>query len=191
VQITISNVSGNNCVASGVFFGAAPVATPPATASFVQSDTTTQGTWTGVYGSEGYDIFNGNVSLPSYAQVSVAGQQNYVWAASTSDPRALQTAPSSSSRIAACDYANGSFTINVSLSGTATHAVGLYLLGWDISRTETVQIADANSGTVLDTRTVNNFVNGQWLVWNLSGNVQITISNVSGNNCVASGVFFG
>ncbi len=40
---------------------------------FLGKDTTTQGTWEGFYGSQGYDVVGGPSSLPSYASVTPAG----------------------------------------------------------------------------------------------------------------------
>ena len=36
-------------------------------------DTTTQGNWQNVYGTQGYDIVSDAVSIPSYATVTPAG----------------------------------------------------------------------------------------------------------------------
>ncbi len=38
---------------------------PGPTAAFVRTDTTTQGNWAGVYGLEGYGIFNDATSYPA------------------------------------------------------------------------------------------------------------------------------
>jgi hypothetical protein len=51
-----------------------------------------------------------------------------------------------------------------------------------------VDILDANN-TLLDSRSVSSFVNGQYLVWNLSGHVIVKITNTS-SNAVLSGLFF-
>ena len=45
----------------------------PATATFLKPDFTTQGTWMGTYGSQGYDVIDGPSSLPSYASITPAG----------------------------------------------------------------------------------------------------------------------
>ncbi len=169
------------------------VTTPStSTLTFVNTDTTTQGTWTGVYGSDGYSILDGPSALPSYAQVSVSNQLNYVWAPSTTDVRALQTAAGSSSRMASCYYSSASFTLDVNLTDGQTHQMALYMLDWDsTSRAQTVRVTDASTGATLDSRSVSNFHNGQYLVWNVSGHVQITFLYGSGANAVASGLFFG
>ncbi|HEY2585578.1 MAG TPA: right-handed parallel beta-helix repeat-containing protein [Tepidisphaeraceae bacterium] len=192
VRITITLTAGANAVASGLFFGAAPGANS-ATAQYVKTDTTTGGTWTGTYGADGYSIFNGATSLPSYAQLSVANAQSWTWATSTTDGRDLQTAPGASTRIAACDFSATSFTFDLNLTDGKSHQVGLYALNWDswTYRNETITISDANTGAVLDTRNVSNFGTGQWRVWNLSGHVKITVANNGGMNAVLSGIFFG
>ena len=62
-------------------------------ASFVRQDTTTQGNWIGTYGSQGYDVIGNAASLPSYATVTPTGTlDRHTWAASTTDPRALEDA---------------------------------------------------------------------------------------------------
>src|ERR1019366_6783600 len=60
--------------------------------------------------------------------------------------------------------------------------------------------ADGASGAPLDTRILPNsntstnsanFVNGTYLIWNISGHVTITVEPNSGPNGVVSGIFFG
>ncbi len=132
-----------------------------------------------------------STSYPSYATVTPAGQSSWVWAASTSDVRALEKASSTTDRIAATWYSSSSFIIDVNLSDSNSHQIALYMLDWDNnSRTQTITIADAGTGTVLDTRNVSGFVNGEYLVWNISGHVTITVTRTGGSNAVVSGIFF-
>jgi hypothetical protein len=191
VKITVANNGGMNAVVSGIFFGGSPAPAGPA-ASFVRADTTTGGTWSGVYGADGYSVVNAATSLPSYAQLTTSGQQQYTWATSTTDTRDLQTAPGAATRIAACDFSATSFTFDLNLTDGKAHQVEIYALNWDswTYRNETFTLADANTGKVLDTRNISNFGNGQWLVWNISGHVKITVTNNGGMNAVASGLFF-
>jgi hypothetical protein len=171
-------------------FGAAASAS-----NYVNTDTTTQGNWTGTYGSGGYSVFGGSTSLPSYANLSVSGNSTWTWeAAGTSDPRALQISSGSSTHVAACDYSNsGSVSFNLNLNDGQSHKVALYLLDADSrSRSETVQISDANTGTILSTTSASNFSGGDYVVYTLTGNVKITIINNAGSlNAVASGIFIG
>ena len=194
VKITVTCTAGLNAVVSGLFFGNAP-ASHSATASFVKSDTTTSGNWGGAYGSDGYGIFDGPAALPSYAQLSATGANSFVWQSPSTDPRTLQTAPGSSTRIASCYYTSGaagsSFTLNLNLTDGNVHQVALYLLDFDNrTRAEIVQITDAATGAVLSTQNASNFYSGNYLVWNLSGNVKITLTCTGYVNAVASGIFF-
>jgi uncharacterized repeat protein (TIGR01451 family) len=162
-----------------------------AVATFVNTDTSTQGSWHGTYGADGYSVANDSQSIPSYATFAVQHQSNYTWVASTSDPRALQTA-SGTGRIAATWFQSTSFDFDVNLTDGKEHQFALYALDWDNQgRAETVQVVDANSGTVLDTRNLSNFTDGIYLTWNLSGHVKINVTSTSGANAVISGVFFG
>jgi hypothetical protein len=158
-------------------------------ASFTSSDAATQGNWRGVYGSDGYVLPDGNASLPAYADLSISGANAYIWAASTTDTRALQD-PTGTGRRAACWYGN-TFTYDVALSDGATHRVGLYALDWDgQGRTQHVEVLNADTGAVLDSRDLASFAGGRYLAWDVRGHVQIRITNLGGGNAVISGLFF-
>ena len=163
-------------------------------ASFVKTDSTTQGTWKGVYGANGSAVAGDQNNYPSYAQVNMSGQGEYTWTSSTSDVRALQYT-SQSGRLAATWYASTTFSIDVNLTDGNAHQVALYCLDWDNylgGRVEQIQVVDASSGAILDTRSVSSFWSGEYLVWNVSGHVTLKITN-TGNpngNSVVSGIFF-
>lgn len=164
-----------------------------AAAQFVGSDSTGQGNWKGTYGADGYSVAQDSSQLPAYAQLSSTGVNNYTWAGSTGDVRALQKAVATD-RIAACWYSGSSFTLDLNLTDSRTHRVALYALDWDSygPRSERVDIVDPATGTVLNSQTVSTFTGGKYLIWNLSGHVQIRITNlVNGSNAVVSGLFFG
>ncbi|MFL5241324.1 MAG: fibronectin type III domain-containing protein [Gemmataceae bacterium] len=162
-------------------------------ATFVKVDTTTQGSWKGVYGAQGYDIIGNAASLPNFAAINPNGNLNYTWAASTTNVRALQkSAAGSADRVAACWYSSTSFSVDLNLTDGQTHQVALYLLDWDTtSRSERIDVLDAVSGAMLDSQTASSFTAGKYLVWNLSGHVQIKVTRVAGANAVLSGLFFG
>ena len=160
------------------------------TVSFIKADTATQGNWIGTYGSQGYDVIGNAASLPSYAAVTPAGQKSYTWAASSTDPRALQDA-NGSARIAACWYSASSFTVDVNLTDGQTHNLELYFLDWDTtSRSEQVQFSNAATGAVLNTETVKSFHSGVYFDWAVSGNVDIKFTRLAGANAVLGGLFF-
>jgi len=160
------------------------------TVTFVVSDGSTQGNWQGSYGADGYSLANSTQSLPSYASFTPTGQSNYTWTTTTSDPRALQAA-SGSSRIASAWYGSA-FSFDVNFTDGNSHLFAFYALDWDNGgRAETIQVLNASTNAVLDTRTISNFNNGLYLVWNISGHVKITVSLLSGTNAVLNGAFFG
>jgi len=160
-------------------------------ASFLRSDTTTQGNWHGAYGADGYSVADDSQNLPSYSTFALQNQQDYTWVPNTADPRALQTG-SGSGRIAATWYNSSSFSLDVNFTDGNTHQLALYAVDWDSQgRSETVQILDATTAAVLDTRSISSFTGGAYLVWNISGHVTISVTQNSGPNAVISGVFFG
>lgn len=187
IQVTLLG-GGPNSVVSGIFFGAAP----SATATYIGEDTSTEGTWSGAYGSNGYAIANDAAQLPSYATLSFSGDSLTTWAASSTDPRALQTASGATTRIASAYYAASTFSININLTDGNTHQISLYLLDWTkLSRVESVSILDANSNAILNTQSFSSFGNGVYGLWDIKGHVVIQVTLKSGGpNAVTSGVFF-
>jgi hypothetical protein len=194
VQLRVTNTNPNTtAVVSGLFFD---VPAPTSSATFLTTNFTTQGSWQGVYGSQGYSVVNDATSYPTYAQVNVTGAGTYTWVASTSDVRALQKATNPNDRIASTYYSFTNFTIDVNLTDTAQHRVAAYLLDWDSylgGRSERIDVLDAATGTVLDTHTITSFSAGEYLVWNLKGHVRIQVTNTGSNQntCLLSGLFFG
>ena len=167
------------------------VVAPPVT--FLGVDTTTHGTWTGVYGNAGYVIANEPPTYLPYASAHFMGDFIYTWAGLTSDPRALQTAPGATSRIASAylQYSSAPFTININASDGNQHQVALYLMDWDSnSRNETITVSDASTGQLYDTQTFSNFHDGKWAIWNIEGNLNFTITTNSGLSGGVSGIFF-
>jgi hypothetical protein len=172
--------------------------TGSASATFIKTDTTTQGTWKGAYGADGVMINSDINAPPSYARVTFANNYSYAWAPSTTDPRALQKG-SGSDRIASTWYTpanavGSTYSIDMNLTDGAAHQVALYALDWDNygPRSETIEVRDFTTGRLLDIRPITNFVGGQYLVWTLKGHVVFNvINNKSGANGVLSGVFFG
>jgi hypothetical protein len=181
VQIKVTNISGPNAVISGIFIN--PVGAT--SDSLVQTDSTTKGNWIGTYGSQGYDIEG---DLPSDSSVTVTGATPYTMAASTTDVRALEN-PSGSGRTAT-EWYGSSFTIDVNHTGSQQYLLSIYAVDWaDWGRVEQIQLIDPATGVVLDTDTLSSFSGGVYLQWNVSGSVQIRVTNITGPNAVVSGVF--
>jgi hypothetical protein len=179
----------NNAVVSGIFFGAGTQTSATAAATFTKADITTQGNWKGAYGLDGSAIAMDSTHYPSYAQVTVGGTP-YAWTTSTADLRALQKY-AATDRIASTWYAASAYTIDLNLTDGNAHQVALYCVDWENGgRIERIDVLDAVTGGVLDTRTVSGFKAGQYLVWNVSGHITFRVTALS-NNAVVSGIFFG
>ena len=189
--LTVNGTSGSLIQPTTISLIVVPASSSGSSAIFTSLDTSTQGTWSGKYGSDGFLIANGSSNLPAYANVSFNGALTYTWASLTSDVRALQSYQGTSPRIASSYYSNnGSFTISLGLTDGAIHQVALYLLDWDTSsRAQTITITDPITGTVLDTRSAAALHNGTYGIWNIKGTVAIKVSEASGNP-VASALFF-
>ncbi len=175
-----------------------PTINPPpplpssATASFVKADTTTKGNWKGVYGAEGKVIVNDVTQLPAYAKLTPVNHQVYTWAGSTSDVRGLLKDSSLTDRLATTWYKSPTFDVKINLTDGQTHQVALYMLDWDTNqRSQTIQVLDQATGAVLDTRTISNFNQGVYYVYNIKGNVTIRFNQTGVWNSVVSGIFFG
>ncbi len=172
-----------------------PQPTAPGAATFVKADTTTQGSWKRAYGADGFNVIGDSTSYPSYVAVTPQGYSYFTFASSTSDTRGLQRAASTATdRVAACWYTGATMTIGLQFSDSATHQVAVYMVDWDGyggGRSQRVDVVDGN-GAVLDSRTVSSFSEGAYLVWNLSGQVSLRITNTNpSGNAVAFGLFFG
>ena len=167
-----------------------PPGTGTASASFVRLDTTTQGNWKGSYGVEGYKLSNDATTLPSYAQVTI-NENDWLWDGNNADPRALQRSVGSS-RFAGTWYTWSNMTVEVGLTDGESHEVALYAVDWDgLGRVEQIEVLDATTGVVLDTRTGTNFGGGHYWVWDIAGRVRFRITNTGPGNAVLSGVFIG
>ena len=168
-------------------------------AAFAGADATTQGSWKGKYGSDGYLVIGESTKLPGYLPpFGPKGaldyswvSSTYGWAASTTDIRALQKS-TATDRIAAAWYSEA-FSLDLPFSDHATHLVAVYCLDWDhVGRAQTVDVLDANTGAILNTQSLTSFGAGTYLVWNLSGHVRLRFSQTAaGLNAVVSGIFFG
>lgn len=194
VVVQLRGAAAGNAGAHSLSPTVLPTASPTATvaATFTTADMTTQGNWQGVYGSKGYLLAGDAQQLPATIHVTLSGQSGYIWAVSSVDSRALQKASTPGDRIAACWYASTSFSLAVDFTDGQSHQMALYLLDWDrLSRVENVTILDAATGAVLDTRSLSAFANGDYLVWQVRGNVVVRVTNEPGSlNAVVSGLFF-
>lgn len=183
LAVTISPSGGNTPT---------PTPTPGSgnSATYVQTDSTTQGNWIGVYGAQGYKLSQEASSLPTWAQVTLTGQSDATWASSTTDARALTKPGNTSDRIAGTWYTFNSYDISFNFTDGQSHKIALYCLDWDTdnTRSQKLEVLDGATNAVLDTRTLNAFKGGEYVVWQVSGNVKVRVTNL-GPNAVVSGIF--
>lgn len=191
VKFNVTRVSGRNAVISGAFFDVATANSTSGIAHYVTTDTSTQGNWQGAYGVDGYSVVGDKQSVPAYAVLTPQNQLSWVWATTTSDTRALQHV-GSAGRTAAAWYNLRTFSIDVNITDGGSHQIAVYSVDWDFrNRAQTIQVVDAQTNAVLDSRSVVNFNNGTYVVWTVSGHVKFNVIGTSGPNGVVSGVFFG
>jgi hypothetical protein len=163
--------------------------TEAATAVYMGTDAATQGSWRGRYGHSGYAVVSDATNYPSDAEVTVTGGTAVTWQAATNDNRALQL-PTGAGRLAAAWYTDSLMTIEVNLGDGALHQVALYAVDWDTTaREERIDVLDAITGTLLDTRSLSGFNRGQYVVWTVRGQVRFVVTRRAAANAVISGVF--
>jgi len=178
-------------------FNASSFGAPTATA--LGTDTNTQGSWKGIYGTVGYYIPNGPSSTPTDGSTFNPGAATlFTWGTNVASPSALKT---SGGNIASCWFNNlgtsfASLTLDVVIPSGQSQTVALYLLDYDKQgRVESVSVTDASNDSppLSGPTTVSgtNFANGEYLIWTITGEVHINITLVNGPNAVASGIFFG
>jgi hypothetical protein len=190
VQFRIASMNANTAVLSAIFFDQEK-AIPQAGATFLRVDAHTRGSWKGVYGASGYNVINDSTSYPAYAEVNFSGGAPFTWSNPSVDMRALQQVESLTDRIAACWFSDSKFSVDINLTDSQTHSVAFYFLDEDNKmRGERIEVIDAATKVVLSKWNVSSFVGGEYLVWNLSGHVQVQITHTAGDNAVLSGIFF-
>jgi hypothetical protein len=123
----VTSTGAINAVISGIFFGTAGTAIP-ATAQFVKVDTTTQGTWKGVYLADGYNVIGNTPSYPGTwlrrsAEIPCTRRYEYDRFARVA---ADWVGPGCSNW-----YSGTQFTIDLPFNGSGPYQMAVYCLDWD------------------------------------------------------------
>lgn len=160
------------------------------------TDTTTEGVWTGVYGSKGYMLGSssaGNISAPSGVTPSLSGQTWYAGGPYTV-PAAQPQVPGGGSTYDSFWYSSTSLTLDILQSAGHVATVSAYLCEDLVTNTRTVamkwqtptgiRLAGPYPQTLPDT--------GIYYRWTVTGHCQLVISYVSGTggNAVFQGCLF-
>jgi len=213
VTWTAADASGTYTAPAAYNFGAPPVsvtatsqADPSENASasvaligngakFIKIDSTTIGSWQGIYGAAGWLLAESTanlVNLPGYLSPVVTPPAVYPFADPTADPRGLQKPPAFTDRFAATWFDSNAMTIELDFLDFQIHRVAAYFIDWDsLGRAQTIEILDSQvPPLVLDTQNLADFSGGKYLVWNVTGKVLMKITKTGGLNAVISGLFF-
>jgi hypothetical protein len=112
------------------------LATEKATETMVQligEDATTQGTWMGRYGRDGYEVAGADTKLPSYLTLEWVDDGPWVWEKTTEDVRGLQHFVNDGNRgyarLAAKRGRYGTVRLSVDV-GEREHEMSLYFVDW-------------------------------------------------------------
>lgn len=164
---------------------------PPATALFVGPDRVTGGDWVRTYGAEGYLLAGQGESIPPYLRVVPPAARAFTWTEGDLESRALQR-PDGQGRIAACWVDESAVTFEAEFLDGRAHLLTAYLLDWDTSlRRANVRLVDAHTGAPLDLRDAGEFHEGNYLRWQVTGAIRLTVERTTlGVNTVVSAFFF-
>jgi alpha-L-rhamnosidase len=179
---------------------------------FSRQDLTTSGNWGGVYGNDGYVMFDYDgatvvdpTNLPSYVQSVVPSTSGFdaclstVWESGTGDTRALAPdATNGTPRTAACLYsmtpsASGmTFPVDVTVAPGRKFQLAMYFVDWDsTARRLAVEVFELETlKLAAPEQLVNDFHDGVWLVYECDASVRIRVAHVLGANAVLSALFF-
>jgi hypothetical protein len=193
MTITVTRNTGANAVLSGLFLGGAgPVPTP-----FMPAPSGNH--WVNTYGSAGYALggWNGGSDLAYLPNATLTLDQGsrWIWASTTSDTRALESADQSI-RKAATWTAESTLSLHLDFSAAYHGPLELYAVDWDnLGRSETVTVSINNGSDPQSASLASSFAPGSWLGFPVNvlsgGTVTITVTRNSGANAVLSGLFLG
>jgi|GEM_PF-5620290 len=157
-------------------------------------DYRTRGNWEGVYGQEGYEIIGGDDILPDYVDRSGFIFRNpvFVWLYQAGgDSRALHAVGDRSIRSVAYYLKDTEFTVEIIVSGDELHPVSFYTVDYDrLGRVFAIEFTDGDTDKVLFNDIIEDFEEGIYLNYMISGYVKVKFKCIEGPDTVLSGVFF-
>ena len=165
----------------------------PLTVTYVRLDRTTQGTWKGVYGSQGVVLAAAAPGSLPFVTVTPIGAEVWTWAPQTTDPRALQppATASGNERAASAWYAAGPFELDVRFNDPQIHEVALYTVDWDgLGRVQTIEVMDSQGVVRHTLKTGKEIATGVYYVYLISGHARIRVTRTAGANGVVFGLLF-
>jgi hypothetical protein len=163
------------------------IAEAPSAAEFLGSDTNTLGAWSLRYGADGYVIAGDSTNLPSFLDLDWQNAFLYISGDAPIGFSPLERA-SGGGRIVAYEFNSSEFSVVVDVLDGKPCTVGFYFLDWeDVDRELNVAVESAD-GFQLDSRQVEQFSAGEYLLWKVQGRTKFRFSTAS-VNAVVSGFF--
>jgi hypothetical protein len=166
-------------------------------AKFVTTDTTTKGSWKGIYGSKGWALAASPanlINLPTYvANLKPPATNPFDFQTPTTDPRGLDRPPAFTDKFAQVWFDPTTLQVEISFTDANPHRVAVYFVDWETTtRAQKIEILDNSGGptNALDTRNLTAFNGGQYLVWDLSGKIILRVTKTGTDNAVLSGILF-
>jgi hypothetical protein len=194
--------------------GSSRIANPPPMAYPIptaKQDITTHGDWGGVYGRDGYILFDYDGTgkdrrqLPAYV-TSVAPStrdtghcQHSQLASASTERRALAPSPDNTMpRNVGCLYTAApnpcqeTTTVDVTVADGRAYELAIYCVDWDKqSRRQTIDLFDLTTYKRLaPSQLVQDFAEGKYLIYKCHGSVRIRINQIRGDNAVLNALFF-
>ena len=160
-----------------------------ATADFIGVDEDTQGSWIGVYGSDGYYTVPVDDPPVYVAGLTNVGSLVYDYGIASLDEKYMQNpADPEGNRFAQVWYSNTTFYLEFSVPSKKRIAV--YMCDFDsIGRTAQIDMLEQGSLTVLDTQLTGGYADGKWFVWDVNGAIRILFTNMGVNVTVSALMF--
>ena len=147
---------------------------PSGTATFICKDVETHGNWKRKYGKKGYDIFGHSSKLPKTCMLSYIGDSLKVLDNNSTRPVSLQKVEGKG-RIEAVRTSVLHQLIDVTVEENTK--VSLYFADYkEKNCQEVVDVIDVNTKRILASYLLNNFEEGVYLSFGVSGNVQFRIT---------------
>lgn len=124
---------------------------------------------------------------------TVLQKRETTWADASTDVRALQSPTDPTARLTGVwESTVKKFAIDLTLPKDSLHQVALYMLDWDDlgRRSTSISVIDRDSGKILDRRNVEEYKLGDYVIYQLSGNVRIVLSANNWLSAPVCGIFF-
>lgn len=175
-------------------------------APFIKLDKKTQGNWGGVYGKDGYALFNyhGNgkhqVTMPEFCKsINYHRDHHTNLTLATQDPRApAADSSNAAARKIGCIHTGNPracrqrFCVDIAVADNSTYDLALYFVDWNKSGMRlSAEILDLETKELIGpTKYVEDSKDGAYLVYRVTGSCRVSVNHIRGDNATLSALFF-